>query len=71
MTRSPALPSGRAVPSAPGRPAPPASAARPIEHAEIFTVPETGESIRVRCQCHRGVDHEFHRSPEEGDGATR
>ncbi|GGR18726.1 hypothetical protein ACFOE1_08895 [Agromyces mediolanus] len=39
--------------------------AAPTEHAEIFTVPETGERIHVRCRCRRGADHEFHR---EGDG---
>lgn len=44
--------------------------AAPTEHAEIFTVPETGERIRVRCRCRRGADHEFHRKGDD-DGRDR
>jgi len=47
--------------------------ASPIEHAEIFTVPDTGERIRVRCRCGRSADHEFRREREgrnDGHGSV-
>ncbi|GAA2448400.1 hypothetical protein [Agromyces soli] len=44
--------------------------ASPIEHAEIFTVPESGERIRVRCRCARGADHEFRREGSDGRGSA-
>jgi len=44
--------------------------AAPIEHAEIFTVPETGERIRVRCRCGRAADHEFRRESGSQDGGS-